>query len=66
MAPVDLARAMPIPCPEGITPLMYGDDMGVILNGDPMMPALEQVDDELERDEEDSDGTGMFNLSQVD
>ena len=66
VAPVDVARAIPIPCPEGITPLMYGDDMGVVLNSDPMMPALELGDDELERDEEDSDGTGMFNLSQVD
>ena len=75
VSPVDLYRAMPVPCPEGVVPLYYADDMGVNRMGNEAR--FEEVRDHDQNLEEmpltgDSEGgendaqDDVFNISQVD
>ena len=75
MAPVDVSRAMPVPCPEGVVPLYYADDMGVNrMGGEARFEEVRDYDQNLEEmplTEESEGGENnaqddVFNISQVD
>ena len=66
VGPASLARALPVPCPEGITPLCYVDDVGVSREAEDVTSneadgggVANEGDEEMSQEE-------VFNISQVD
>ena len=64
--PASLARAVPIPCPEGITPLCFVDDVGVLREAEDVTSNEAGGDEAANEGDEEMSQEEVFNISQVD